>query len=328
MRVHFPNLERPKKAARRLSSQFPNLQLHRAQKAVARAVGYANWHELESSYAEHLPTPLDQLWIEADFRQQALRAIGALSDELQISAGDALYALSNMRLTGDRIWKLEDHTMLRIDLWRRSHIFSSARRSRGSVVRVKGLKQSPCLSYVCSYGQPTRVLCDLGVAHCADFEVTVPRKKQPEFLPARLWQPYGVWRLKDGSEIVFSRDYFPLWRVLCSDIQRLPPWLWIEGIQNQRHFLGRRDWMWWDDEARTLKLEYLSSNNISGLPILSDILPLLLNNKAKSIEDAVAILMSATAATDPAGPWHRSWRFERAPSSASREPLTAGPWAS
>lgn len=306
MRVNFPNLERPKKAARRLCSRFPNLKLHVAQKAVARSVGYTDWHELERSYAERLPTPLDQLWTEAAFRAQASSAVNELATVIETSDGEALFAFSTIRLTGDRVWTMEDHTALRIDLWRKSNVFNSARRSPGSVVRMNERGRSPRVCYLCSYGRPTRVLYDTGIGHCADFEVVIPRNKLPEFLPARLWQPYGVWRLKDDSEVVFSRDYFPLWRISGSHVQRLPPWLWIEEIQSHRHFLGERDWMWWEEIARTKGLNYLAQQKISGLPILSETLPLLLQGGIETIKDAVKALMNATTTPDPLGPWHRS----------------------
>jgi hypothetical protein len=309
MRVFFPNLKRPKKAAQRLSSRLADLKLHVAQEAVARAAGYDNWHELERCHAEQMPTTMDQFWPESDFRTQAAKLIRRVAEVTMVSDGDALDAVSGARLTGDRIWSLDDHIALRLDLWRTTKVFSSVRRAPGSVIRMKARGRQARICYLCRYGRPTRVLCDTGIVNCADFEAVVPRLRLPEFLPARLWQPYGFWTLRDGSDVVFSRDYFPLWRVSALGLQRLPPWLWIEGIEHLRHFLGARDWDWSGDTARAKAVDYLARHQITGLPTLADALPLFFNPDVARIEDAVRVLMIATSRPDPIGPWHRSHRF-------------------
>jgi len=306
MRIFYPNLERPKKAAQRLSARLPHVKLHLAQKAVAKALGYVDWHNLETSHAERPPTPLDQCWSTAEFQTIVLKAVADIASVTGATDGDVLYALCGARLTGDRDWELEDHVTLRLDLWRRANVFGSARRSPGSVIRMKERGRSPRICYLCKFGQPTRVLYDTGIGHCADFEAVVPRQKLCEFLPARLWQPYGVWKLRDGSEVVFSRDYFPMWRVSDLGVERLPPWLWIEGIESHRHFLGPKDWMWWDEFTRSRGLAFLAEHEIRGLPILSDALPFVFDLGVETIKDAVQALMNGTTASDPEGPWHRS----------------------
>lgn len=43
-------------------------------------------------------------------------------------------------------------------------------------------------------------------------EITVPRKKPvAKFEPMRLFLPYGKWKCADGSEVLFNRDYTPIW---------------------------------------------------------------------------------------------------------------------
>ncbi|MEN5436788.1 hypothetical protein ABE545_24430 [Sphingobacterium faecium] len=39
-------------------------------------------------------------------------------------------------------------------------------------------------------------------------------RSQPDissFRPMRLYLPYGKWKLNDGTEILFNRDYNPIW---------------------------------------------------------------------------------------------------------------------
>jgi hypothetical protein len=309
MRVFFPNLERPKKAAQRFAAHLPGVKLHLAQIAIARAVGYENWHELERSHTEQAPTPLDQFWQETDFRTHAAGMITEVAAAISLLEGDVLYALSNARLTGDRIWTLDDHKAIRLALWRTANVFGSTRHAPGTIIRMKSDGSPARICYLCRYERPTRVLYDTGIGVCADFEVVVPREKLPEFLPSRLWLPYGIWTLRDGSDVVFSRDYFPLWRVSGVNVERLPPWLWIEDIKDQQAFMGMHGWDWSGVFARAQALDYLMRHNVRGLPILSEALPRFFDPGIDRFHDAVRAMMVEAARPDPVGPWHRSNRF-------------------
>ncbi len=68
----------------------------------------------------------------------------------------------------------------------------------------------------------------------AYFEVVTPRFPLPDFVPSRIWLPYGVWKLSDGSEVLFSRDYLPMWRVSSERTERLAPRLWIMASSLKR----------------------------------------------------------------------------------------------
>ena len=64
------------------------------------------------------------------------------------------------------------------------------------------------------YDGPTQVIADIGPdVVVADNEVVFPKKTLPLFVPARLKLAYGYWTEADGSKVLFSRDYKPLWRL-------------------------------------------------------------------------------------------------------------------
>jgi hypothetical protein len=61
MRFHFPNLDRPKKAAKSIARLLGGvLPLSRVQNGLATALGYRDWHELDLAHASRPPQPLDQ----------------------------------------------------------------------------------------------------------------------------------------------------------------------------------------------------------------------------------------------------------------------------
>src|ERR1700730_4645254 len=48
MRIAFPNLVRPKKAAKHLHALTADISLSMCQAAIAAACGYRDWHDLET----------------------------------------------------------------------------------------------------------------------------------------------------------------------------------------------------------------------------------------------------------------------------------------
>ncbi|NJL24816.1 MAG: hypothetical protein HC902_06375 [Calothrix sp. SM1_5_4] len=72
---------------------------------------------------------------------------------------------------------------------------------------------------------------DSGPGMCVRSEVTVYRQ-QPRStrLPMRLSLPYGKWTCEDGSEVLFNRDYKPLWAKLPNgEVIDIEPETWIKS---------------------------------------------------------------------------------------------------
>lgn len=126
---------------------------------------------------------------------------------------------------------------------------------------------------------------------CADFEAVTPRTPLADFVPARLWLPYGYWTLDDGSEVIFARDYLPMWRIAGESVERLDPWLWIEGILETNVFSASRGTVIWErGPARDLALDHLTRRRIFELPRLVDAMPHLIEAGVDSTDRAVEAL--------------------------------------
>lgn len=57
-----------------------------------------------------------------------------------------------------------------------------------------------------------RLMGDWGMITCTSDEITKSTTEK-FFIPLRFWLPYGRWTEPDGTAVLFSRDYYPLWRI-------------------------------------------------------------------------------------------------------------------
>ncbi len=285
--------------------QLPNVRLAEAQEAIAQAAGYADWHDLDRHHAEG---PMFEPDKAAGFRGRAEACVACIASKLPGPLGEIQDAVSRGRLIHGVAWTLEDHVAVRMSLWRRTRALGNGPGAPGSLVSVRG-DGSVEIGYLRYYGKPTDVLLDTGLAVRGDMEVSVLPRHHPDFLPARLWLPYGVWTVQDGSEILFSRDYLPLWRLVSGRVERLPPWLWISDIAKQRWFSEEQTWAWARDPGRKHAMEALVAHGAIRLPMLADVMPLLLRPDVANMKDAVALMARSWPLPDPVGPWCRAPRF-------------------
>jgi hypothetical protein len=276
MRLFYPNITRPKKASKCLT-ELLSLSLATAQNAVSKVCGYQNWFDLAHNCITQPPTKLDQALSEIDYVRRQAELSLALAAALNIPDGDAQFALARSRLTGDRS-SLSDQIRIRLECFRRTKIPPKPRRTRGAIgiLRAKGWKQEPVI--LRNFGRPTSVIAHRNVTTLADFEYISPKRPPDLFLPGRLYLPYGWWTEADSAKVIFSRDYFPLWRLREQEKpQRLDPWLRIRFV--------KQDWFWDDGELQLGSLalrermtDVLEDFAIRELPILADALPLILHN--------------------------------------------------
>lgn len=287
MRIHFSDLIRPKQAAKYLARASTELKLAKVHEALARALGYREWHELSiTSYPNGLAAP-DGPGLDA-----ALLTIIELADALGLPDGDVQYAVSRARLLGATPWSIDEHMVLRASIWRRRVFGIPGRGKPGTVVRDKA-NGSVARAYLRYPGRPTHLLFDTGFGTRADFEVATPRSPLPDFVPSRIWLPYGLWQLTDGSAVLFSRDYLPMWRISNDRTERLAPWLWITDIAAEKHFGGPGTAIWASGPARDSAVGYLQRHRILELPMLTDIMPHLFEPQVESLQDGVARLYAA-----------------------------------
>ena len=282
MRIPFSDLARPKQAAKNLARLSSELKLAAVHESLAGVLGYRDWHEL-SMFAQ---SSTASAATEADV-DDGMRIVLGLADVLYLPDADVQYAISKARLVGDMPWSMEFQLALRAAIWRERVFGSPARGKRGTVVRDKA-HGSNTPAYLLQAGRPTRVLFDTGMGDRADFEVVTPRIPLADFVPSRLWLPYGYWTLHDGSEVMFARDYLPLWRIASGTVELLDPWLWIDGIAAEFHF-GRslETVVWAKGPARDMALRHLAHHRIFELPRLVDVMPYLFEDEVGSIGDGV-----------------------------------------
>lgn len=283
MRISFLDLSRPKATAKALASLSPQLKLCRVQDVLAQVLLYRDWHDLSANGRGDPPATAD----DATF----MHVITELAAKLDLEAADVQHVVSKARLLSPGALSLETQLRLCTAIWRRN-MGAPGRSKPGTMVKVEthGIVEA---AYLQEAGRPTFLLFDSGLGDRADFAVVTPRQPLPDFLPSCLWLPYGYWILKDGSEIIFSRDYFPLWRVSRHSVERLDPWLWINGITEQRHFAnsaGTNRWHY--GSARELALRHLSDRRISGLPRLVSVMAYLFDPGARKISHCITRLHS------------------------------------
>ncbi len=282
MRIEFPDLTRPKQVAKRLARLSSGLKLSAVHEALARGLGYRDWHELSNcTHSDASAVPQEA---SAD---DAFRIVLALAGALGLPDPDVQYVLSKSRLLRDRPWSIDEQLSLRAAIWRQRVFGPPGRGKPGTVVKDKAYG-SNTPAYLRQAGRPTYLLFDTGMGERADFEVATPRKLLKDFVPSRLWLPYGYWTLQDGSEVVFARDYLPMWRITEGAVERLNPWLWINGITAEFHFTKSAGTVVWaSGPARELALHHLSKRYIFELPKLVDIMPHLFETGVKTIAEGV-----------------------------------------
>jgi hypothetical protein len=284
MRFQFPNLDRPKKAAKRIARLLGGSPpLSKVQNGLAVALGYRDWHELDLAHASQPPQPLDQDLPTAGFHRRSASLVLKLADALGVSDSEAQYVLLDSRLTGDRA-TFDDQFAIRMACWRINGQWPSSGMA-GAVVRAPagfaGPRQLAMLTTdfeAQSRGRAVQIITDNRCGICSRQEIRIPQTPLPAFLPHRLRLAYGAYTELDGAKVLFSRDYAPMWRLRDRQPpQQVSPTTWINHDQN------REEWFWdvdpWDDRRRIREEEErLVSFGITGLPALVDLLPIMVSS--------------------------------------------------
>jgi hypothetical protein len=281
MRVAISDVARPKAAAKMILKLKGAGQLSQVHESLAELMGYGDWYDLAKNgggVPGGLPSALDET---RDF-------IIKLDDGFGLGDADAQYSVTRTRLISDRAWTLDEELVLTAAVWR-ARRGPPGRGRPGTVVKVHAHRETRH-AYLIRTGRPTFVLYDQGPGISADFQAITPRVPLPDFVPKFLWLPYGFWTLRDGSEVVFGREYQPLWHVEGDRIRRADPWEWIDNIRSQIWFGGQDTNMWSRGIALDRALEYLRSRRISGLPRLLNAMPYFLDSAVDDVSDAVELL--------------------------------------
>jgi hypothetical protein len=291
MRILLPSREPAKKTARLVARLNPQLTLSEVHEAISGILGYRDWHDLLGTTG--------QLAATSDVGLPTIaQLIGRLADQLNIPDEDVQYAVTKGCLFRQDRVGLDEQLLLRTKLWRARFFGPQGRGKPGTVVKDAAFGSVPV--YLKRPGQPSHVVTDMGnVGIRADFEIVTPRKPLPDFVPTRLWLPYGYWVLKDGARVIYSRDYKPMWRVDGDHVERLDPWLWIKGIEARVWFAEQAGTVeWYKGVPRELALSELARHRILELPRLVDVMPYLFDPDIGSVDDAVERLKARRQALE------------------------------
>ncbi len=291
MRIQFRTIDRAKGSAKALAASVDGLTLSEAQATLATMTGYRDWHELANTIGRG---SVEMHGISSQDDQPGLDAASLaleLSDRLGLSVGDGLYTLTEMRLPGIGIGDLETYEAIWLRLFKETQPVRDGERVSGTVVRINspGWDGIGAMAILKKYGEATDLITHKAPnSLVADFEVVFPRSPLSLFVPARLKLAYGVWTEEDGSKVLFSRDYKPLWRLTDGKRpKRLRPWHWIEWI-DQQHFWDDRNTPWWSVHRLEEEENRLRGFGIRCLPKLVDTLPdLIFDNDLRTVGDAV-----------------------------------------
>lgn len=115
--------------------------------------------------------------------------------------------------------------------------------AKGTLIKAKPWNQ---LGLVIEHDRAITALIHSGIALMTREEATVLRDQSEGsfFIPMRFVLPYGKWTCTDGKEILFNRDYCPIWyRDKDGFVDTLDPATWIE-FEKQEWFFGDTDPPW------------------------------------------------------------------------------------
>jgi hypothetical protein len=119
--------------------------------------------------------------------------------------------------------------------------------SGGTLIKIKSSKKPAILIQHQTRNKTVICYTDKGPMTAARFEVIVPKDQSllKDFKPMRLWLPYGKWILGDGIEVLFNRDYCPLWaKSPNGSVIPLDPDVWVEKNVQEEYFFNDRTAPW------------------------------------------------------------------------------------
>lgn len=155
-----------------------------------------------------------------------------------------------------QLLKKLDNAIKWIDVWPALKVERQYGRSGtgipgGTVVYLKS-RHRPAI--VISHQQRNRVvICysDRGAVTTGREEVTVPKDQTAlkDYVPMRLYLPYGKWSCSDGTEVLFNRDYCPIWQKgTDGKVSSIEPDIYIENKGNGEFYFNDRTAPWYGDK--------------------------------------------------------------------------------
>jgi hypothetical protein len=276
MRLNFHNIEQPKRIAKNLAKRS-TAKLSASQAAVAKIAGYKDWHDLSKALAHENHCPLFE---DASIEVQAKLIVEA-AEFLLLDAGEVQFAFSEAGAFKSLASSYAHQLDLRARCFRLTSIPDLGAKQPGSVGIAKCWKNEPVI--LKKYGPGISCISNKHWnSHIADFEYRTPRTPPPLFVPRRLFVLYGMWIEADGSKVLYSRDYEPIWRI--RDGRRPERTKLTEIIQPVERigFWDDTSTPWRSEERYAEEIERIKSYGIIGLPQKVELLPSLIRDDQES----------------------------------------------
>ena len=196
-----------KRASQAVSKLESADTLSACQTAIARATGHRDVHHMQALQAKsHLAAS-----VPTDAQASI---VSNLQKSTGLRAGDLLDALIRARF-------FDENPDPAIALAVREAMFDAdfadrGRHAVGSPCRMKASGYNNQRALVVERGEGpsslSTAMLDHGIMTCVSREMPAYRGGSV-FIPLRFWMPYGFWVEEDGSKVIFSRDYCPLWKI-------------------------------------------------------------------------------------------------------------------
>lgn len=261
MRIELSSTSPVKKLSKVLSKSSGK-HLAVCQNVLAGALGYRDWHDLNQCVSPSANNRSVLIEIE-----DAADIINKVSQNLNINAGEVQHIFSTTRLFGEQFTDPDKAVLLRATTSRKLNRFPAKAGQPGCICNLNGKEGNFILRQLQG---DSAILMSSDLSSCtylaAKHEIIFPNPTPLLTIPPRLWMPYGRWVEEDGSEVLFSRDYFPLWRIRTgSSPERLDPSEIIK-YQSRKYFWHMPPWEPKGNYERCLNL--IRERNIRSTPIL------------------------------------------------------------
>jgi hypothetical protein len=280
------------KAAKMLSQESAT-SLSQCRETISKAIGYNDYYDL----GQNGPSKLGVNNLATSHSTEAETRITALiASQLDVSPVTVHHILANTLFHNGQPPNMDHALKVISGVFERTVLPQQGKRQSGQIGKLKSSARNGEHVILRDFGRVTQIMSHQSAnAIVADFEYVSPTKPLPLFIPMRLYMPYGFKTEDDGSRVLFSRDYLPMWRLRKGKKpERMKPWeqIYSGGLN---FVLPEGDMPWHNSNNFTVCLRFLEHEGIRSFPLSLDALPLIVkDNSVSSYKDAVKALKTLT----------------------------------
>ncbi|WP_152615698.1 hypothetical protein [Leisingera sp. ANG-M1] len=269
--------------------------LSQCREVISTAVGYKDYFDL----SRNGPTePGEHNLSEDQLIEIEITTTAQISNQLGVGPVAAQHVLANTIFRSGRTSDMSRAIQVITQVFEKTALPPQGWRQPGQIGKLKSPGRNGEHVILREFGRPTRVITHKSAnAGVADFEYIGPRTPLPLFIPMRLYVPYGVWTEQDGSRVLFSRDYFPMWRLREGKTpERMNPWERINFVE-ETWLLSEGQMPWYNSNNFNLCISVLERAEIRSFPRLLEALPLIVKDPSVGDYRQLAKVLKARASS-------------------------------